>query len=247
MKAKKVYEFRTSGEIVRMGTEILIERKIEPWLKIINRNEFKPNITYTFDKSSNTIYLKGEISLSEPKDEFPELDVNWVTEKINACYSTITKLPNNLTTNHLDLGYNEGLNYLPKNLKINGTFSATDSDILELPNDIYVKKSIILNKSKIKHLGNLKIVNGVLNLGQSKIEYLPDNLTINGYLDLELTPIKKLPENLTVTKNLILNWTDISELPDSLKVGSKLILKHTKIDEYDIDYSKFINVEYLKW
>ena len=249
MKAKKVYEFRTSGEIVRMGVDVLIERRIKDWLSRINWNKHRKEITYHYDNKRNTIVLNGEILLTVKDHEFPEIpevkNIKWEVDTIHAFYSSITKLPDNLTVkNELNLNNNIGLKYLPKNLKVYGNFLSESSELIELPDDIYIDKAISLKLSKnLNNIGNLKFVNGDLDLDYCKsLKYLPDNLTVDGELYLDYTGIIELPENLTVNGSLTLNGTKITKLPDSLKVGRKLELKNTIIDRHDIDYNKFEKV-----
>ena len=207
MKAKKVYEFRTSGEIIKMGADEYYKKLIQKWLNEYMYNfkfELKNNILILTEINDKVIFLNKIIEFPPFFNNFESIIING---NLNLMDSKLKKLPDNL-------------------IKINGYLDLSMSDnIVELPEKLLEVKGLDISYTNIKKLpDNLTKINGNLFLNNSKIQKLPDNLKVGENLDIsETTDIKKLPNNLYIYETLDIHDSNITELPDDLIVSSIFI------------------------
>ena len=97
MKAKKVYEFRTSGEIVKMGKSAYIEKEIEGWIEQI---QFNNNVNYKYYPDYDTLVISGMVVIANNNIiKFPNIEHIIILDMffIDDVTYDFKMFPNNLT------------------------------------------------------------------------------------------------------------------------------------------------------
>ena len=180
MKAKKVYEFRTSGEIVSMGAKDYKKLQIDKWMKQwLPDNKYEiskygnlsidgnvdlryKDVTYIPDFSHFNIEIGGYLDIYGTKiTKLPE-DL-YVDSWLDISYTNITHLPDNLRVEDDIYAINSKLIYIPDDFNVNGSLNLKNTPISKLPKNLYVRWRLNLIKTNIKSLYgiNLKVDNTI--------------------------------------------------------------------------------------
>ena len=194
MKAKKVYEFRTSGEIVSMGADVYNKKKVQEWLDkylkgfIAEVNDNK----LILNNNNNNYYTFYSLAISEFPPIFNIFESIIINGYLNLHSSTkLIKLPNNIieVNGYLSLLSNFNLINLPDNLtKINGSLDLSFCSNLErLPENLSIDGNLDLEYC-------------------SNLERLPENLSIDGNLKLFNCQIDEIPKTLNITGIIYVNY-----------------------------------------
>jgi hypothetical protein len=189
MIAKKVNEFRTSGEIVKMGKDFLIKKSIE---KCLNNYDFKYN--YNYDESTNTVYVDLYKHLIRITTK--EFLIIKNLKQVNVVFNGSILL-NNITT-------------FPDSFSITGFLNINSSPIYKLPNNLHIGDSFYLYHSNITNLPDNLYIGGDLDLESTNVNSLPNNLYIGGNLNISRKNINNLPKDLTVKGTLYIIDTKLN-------------------------------------
>ena len=198
--------------------------KDDQWFKIakgVSLSNMKPLYWDNNDNpSSGASSVPSNLNLPATKDFFVK-----VNGKVTRCNS-ILELPENAELGELVL---KGVNItkLPNGLKLDVLDLRGNKTLKELPPKISVK-SIFLSDCVLNTLPQISDLHE-LNLRNSNDINLPDGLSVDR-LTLQGSKLTKLPAGLQ-TANLDLSNTQITKLPSKLKVSSKLILSDSLITE----------------
>jgi hypothetical protein len=269
MKAKKVYEFRTSGEIVSMGINSpqYKQIKIREWFK-----KYLPDVEWNFNLNLELLHIKTAFTIDDIKntkfDKFPCEKV-----KIDSYIYIIKGF--NLPTDYLEASNNimfssnsytiDYSGFIPKVLKSKSIYFG-EANIYEfdksniIANSVFIPKNIekLHNNMKIRTLyGNQnKFIKEIpdfynnfysLDINNTNIEKLPDNLKVEYELNISNTLIEELPENLSA-EILNIKYTNIKKIPESFSFtkpnyfGNKILISPNKIDEL-----KELNPKFAKY
>ena len=193
MKAKKVYEFRTSGEIVSMGKDYYRNKFID-----LLKEKYTENFKITYNNSTNTIYIEKKSLFTFIKiDNFdlitfdfnieaPECDIAFI--KLNK----LIKFDDNIkiNCNKLTIRGCEKLNNLP-------TINAKGIILIGLDN---ITDLTPLNWEKLNYIEIM---------GLEKITEIP----VNKLTDLRFFKVSYCNNLLTVPNEIIINrlyknWVD---------------------------------------
>ena len=196
MKAKKVYEFRTSGEIISMGNDVLLKKQFEK----LYYKYYDTQII--FEIKNNIIYLNKDLFF-ESLDifEFPFKIHN--TNLIDLSDNTFNKFTNYLYASgglFLSNVKGPGIKTLGSNIFAGNELNIESSDVE------FIHKDIVKPDPETK-------IGGIYAKG-SKLKELPEELgsiefPLN-YIDISYTSIKQLPENINV-KEIEMNNTNMDE------------------------------------
>ena len=249
MKAKKVYEFRTSGEIVSMGNDeykkLQVSKLLKKWFPeaklYIKQDELNIEGDLIFEKIKNINYILAFFMLFEKFSKL-KVDGDFSLNGLN-----INKVPNNLVlvNDNLDLD-NTQVNKLPDNLIVNGWLGLSNTPITKLPKNLTVKYDLDLEKTNITEIPKDLDISGSLFAPESKIVKLPDDFYIQkySYLNISKTPISKLPKNLHVG-NLVISETNITELPNDLIITDLIYISKDMKNIKNLDKYHYQFVEDL--
>jgi len=228
LKAKKVNEFRTSGEIISMGYKQIILKWIEKYLKNISPTD------YDFI-SSNHIKFKDNVILilmNKEVDDIPFiLECNKLaifnTKKINKITGRLI-INEELILNNTEFESLDRVIFKPKNPEIETKlFIQKNNLIKEIPNTLNVNKLEIseVSLTDLSNLNTFELFELKFNSVFKNIKY-PEGHISNFYI---LTSKVNLPDNLEVDF-LKIDGSTITEWPDNFKPK-----------RYNIFYSKLDN------
>ena len=253
MKAKKVYEFRTSGEIVSMGNNELYKKII---MQIATYNKTTPELIKGIWKFYKNIIIPDNLKVEYLKDLEIQGDLrikdNPYIKVIDNVDVHIDLIIDNLPNLKILKSYTGRPQYyyssikitncpnliqLPDNIDTNRIYFYNLPNITKLPNNINVD-NIELTKTNITYIPILnknKKANNV-ELFENKIEKIEGN---QEFVVLSITnePINELPDDLLISDALGISKTGISELPKICKVFN---------GDVNLSYSNIENLNNVK-
>ena len=223
MKAKKVYEFRTSGEIVRMGKSEIIESEIDKWLKSlpVTYNEWSYKNEYLFIRSYQMFWeLKPKHFIGCPVDKLIISTGLQITDDEN---NIGLKLPTEIyVRGDLSIYNVKNIIKIPKIIRANNNICIKYSHITDTKNKLeklFCSESITIRNINIDKLPEIYYIESEdeewnpLNTKECEIT---SNKYSKWYVDKELdisnTNISYLPEELEVRLNLYIQGTPITNL-----------------------------------
>jgi hypothetical protein len=259
MKAKKVYEFRTSGEIISMGKNAILD-KFEQYLINNNINYLKKNNKFII---KHRLTFNNDLWFIQSSSMFDIIinNISYIEALDITDIKNIKFLPSTLTISSWLEAPNSGIEYLDS--KINGSINLdntpikeirnehfkTDGDldltnctnITKLPKYLIVGGDLVLEYTNISELPpTIRVYNG-LYIGKSKITKIPDNLNnFSETLDVSYSNVTELPENLMLRSTLNIEYTNIKKLPKTIYIAESLLASNSALEE-------FPNRTYFSW
>ena len=224
MKAKKVYEFRTSGEIVKMGPLELIKR----WFQN-NAPEYK----WDFSKELGSLLIAETIYLEFVKfKSFPYPKV-YILNSLNDTSKCDFKFPEELKVQE---SFNLRCSNPPKRLEAKILSYDIKNNNTKLPDYFKVDQLNLNEKFTDNELQNINpdsIFNTLrfttFNIIENITKFPPIKHKDFKVLNLKYTNISELPENIQVSKLII--GKQFETLPKGLTVRI--------LDLYHADFNKF--------
>jgi hypothetical protein len=200
MKAKKVYEFRTSGEIVKMGKDFIFKKEVN---KILNK-------IITCDPGE-TLETQYEIKYNANENSIIIRDLsNYKFVAFNRC--TIPTIPFKIISEQSIEFYNYSKEHYIEEFNVN----------VESNNYVYFDFDNRLKKINGKLKADFFMVE------DNTLTELSDGLELNKLYanDMKYPNLRKLPNNVKIHQNLLLdyNW-NIEEIGDNLEVMGNLIIR----------------------
>jgi len=237
MKAKKVYEFRTSGEIVKMGNDVLIKKQ---WEQFLNKHLYRSDIdNIKYEIKNGKVYVYSDLELVNVEN-LPDYLI-YIKDDFILEECPITEIKHKLKIEgNAIFSYSNLIEY-PEIIDFGGDVILNGTQIPSIPDDLEIYGNFDLSGTQIIYMPNSLYVEGDLNLSDTEIKYLPQNLKIiNGSLDISRTNIEELPRGLEVY-NLDISFTNITELPDNLIVKETIYIS----SDMDIENINDYNYEFI--
>ena len=166
MKAKKVYEFRTSGEIVKMGNDVLLEKIFNNWVKenkladiyeIKNKEyEIKDNVIYFYfslrlgyqyitEIPFNLIAVDSHVYFYNTEfTKTPYLKYNITCDKLDLKQTNTKKIYGDITCDIFDIRNNTSLKEINGKLKVNKKLILKNSNLLKFPEKLECGEQCII-------------------------------------------------------------------------------------------------------